>query len=274
VGDSAGKGVGDNAGESLGNRAGESLGEVLLELRHLKKRFGGLTVTDDVSLDLRQGEIHALIGPNGAGKTTLIHQISGTLAPDSGQVLFAGADVTALPLAQRARMGLARSFQITSVILPFTALANVALAVQARSGSSFRFFRDAGLDARLNEEAMQALTEVGLEKRAATPAGILSHGEKRQLELAIALAMRPRVLLLDEPLAGTGAEEAERLMRILGALRPRYGILLVEHDMPAVFALADRISVLAQGRVIASDVPDAIRANPAVRDAYLGDGQA
>ncbi|MBS7788392.1 ABC transporter ATP-binding protein [Roseococcus sp. SDR] len=249
------------------------MADLLLELRNLRKRFGGLTVTDDVSLDLKRGEIHALIGPNGAGKTTLIHQISGTLAPDSGQILFAGTDVTHLRMAKRARMGLARSFQITSIIPSFTARENAALAVQARHGSSFRFFRPANSEAALNEEAMAALTEVGLERRAETPAAALSHGEKRQLELAIALAMQPRVLLLDEPLAGTGAEEAERLMRILGGLRARYAILLIEHDMPAVFALADRISVLAQGRVIAHGTPEVIRADPAVRDAYLGEDE-
>nr|WP_314073629.1 ABC transporter ATP-binding protein [uncultured Roseococcus sp.] len=248
--------------------------EPLLELRGLHKSFGGLTVTDDVSLELRQGEIHALIGPNGAGKTTLIHQISGTLVPDAGQIVFAGEDVTRLSLAQRARRGLARSFQITSLLPGFSALENVALAVQARSGSSFRFFRPARDEAALNDQAMAALTEVGLERRAALPAAALSHGEKRQLELAVALAMQPRLLLLDEPLAGTGAEEAERLMRILGELRGRYGILLIEHDMPAVFALADRISVLAQGKVIASGTKDEIRADPVVRDAYLGDEEA
>jgi branched-chain amino acid transport system ATP-binding protein len=255
-------------------RAEKVVVEALLALRNLKKRFGGLTVTDDVSLELRPGEIHALIGPNGAGKTTLIHQISGTLAPDSGQIIFAGVDVTRLPMAQRARAGLARSFQITSIVPAFTALENAALAVQARSGSSFRFFRATRAEAALNDQAMAALAEVGLEARADMPAASLSHGEKRQLELAIALAMRPRALLLDEPLAGTGAEEAERLMRILGGLRARYAILLIEHDMPAVFALADRISVLAQGRIIAAGPPDAIRADPAVRDAYLGDDEA
>lgn len=247
------------------------MADALLELRHLRKSFGGLVVTDDVSLDLRQGEIHALIGPNGAGKTTLIHQISGTLAPDSGQIVFAGEDVTRLSLARRARRGLARSFQITSIVPGFSAIENVALAVQARSGSSFRFFRPAGSEASLNDQAMEALSEVGLERRAAVPAAALSHGEKRQLELAIALAMRPRLLLLDEPLAGTGPEEAERLLRILGDLRARYGVLLIEHDMPAVFALADRVSVLAQGRVIATGTKEEIRANPVVRDAYLGE---
>ena len=255
----------------MGEPRQERSGEILLELDGLRKRFGGLAVTDGVSLSLAQGEIHALIGPNGAGKTTLIHQISGTLAPDAGRVLFLGEDVTRLGLAARARRGLARSFQITSVVPGFSAIENVALAVQARSGSSFRFLRAARGEAGLNEAAMGALAEVGLAARAAVPAAALSHGEKRQLELAIALAMRPRVLLLDEPLAGTGAEEAERLIRILTELKPRYGILLIEHDMPAVFALADRVSVLAQGRIIASGGVDVIRADAAVRAAYLGD---
>lgn len=245
----------------------------LLELRGVSKRFGGLAVTQDVSLTLAQGEVHALIGPNGAGKTTLIHQVSGTLAPDAGQVVFLGQDVTALPLAARARRGLARSFQITCLLPGFSALENVALAVQARAGSSFRFFRPARNEAALNARAMAALEEMGLAARAHLPASALSHGEKRQLELAVALAMEPRVLLLDEPLAGTGPEEAERLIRILSALKQRYGILLIEHDMPAVFALADRISVLAQGKVIAAGPPDAIRADAQVRAAYLGDDE-
>lgn len=245
----------------------------LLELRGLSKRFGGLAVTQDVSLSLALGEVHALIGPNGAGKTTLIHQVSGTLAPDAGQVLFLGEDVTGLGLAQRARRGLARSFQITCLLPDFSALENVALAVQARAGSSFRFFRPARNEAALNARAMAALEEMGLGARAHQPAAALSHGEKRQLELAIALAMEPRVLLLDEPLAGTGPEEAERLIRLLSALKQRFGILLIEHDMPAVFALADRISVLAQGRVIASGTPEAIRADAQVRAAYLGDDE-
>jgi branched-chain amino acid transport system ATP-binding protein len=248
--------------------------ETVLALHGLRKSFGGLLVTDDVTLDVRQGEIHALIGPNGAGKTTLIHQISGTLAPDAGRIRFLGEDITALALAARARRGLARSFQITSVIPSFSALENAALAVQARSGSSFRFFRAASREAALNGEAMAALAEVGLDSRAATPAAALSHGERRQLEIAIALAMRPRALLLDEPLAGTGPEEAERLIRLLSGLRARYAVLLVEHDMQAVFALADRISVLAQGRVIATGTPAQIRADAAVREAYLGEDEA
>jgi branched-chain amino acid transport system ATP-binding protein len=248
--------------------------EALLELDGLRKSFGGLRVTDDVSLDLRAGEIHALIGPNGAGKTTLIHQVSGTLAPDAGRIRFLGEDITRLSMARRARRGLARSFQITSVVPAFTARDNTALAVQAREGSSFRFFRPARAEVALNLAASEALAAVGLEARAETPAALLSHGEKRQLELAIALAMAPRVLLLDEPLAGTGPEEAERLIRILSGLRARYGILLIEHDMQAVFALADRISVLTQGRVIATGTPAEIRADARVREAYLGEEEA
>jgi branched-chain amino acid transport system ATP-binding protein len=217
------------------------------------------------------GEIHAVIGPNGAGKTTLVHQVSGTLAPDAGSIHFAGHDVTGLPLARRARLGLARSFQITAVLPGFSVLENAALAVQARSGSSFRFWRAAATEAALNEAALGALAQVGLQDRAETLAGDLSHGERRQLELAIALAMQPRLLLLDEPLAGAGPEETERLVGILAGLKARYGILLVEHDMAAVFALADRISVLVYGQVIATGTPGEIRTNRQVRDAYLGE---
>jgi branched-chain amino acid transport system ATP-binding protein len=245
--------------------------EALLSLRNLRKRFGGLAVTDDVSLDVATGEIHAVIGPNGAGKTTLINEVSGVLPIDSGQVLFDGRDVTALPMHRRARLGLARSFQITSVIPAFTALENVALAVQAGAGSSFRFLRPAASESRLNAPAMAALEQVGIAARAHTPAGALSHGEKRQLELAIALATQPRLLLLDEPLAGAGPEETERLVGILRGLKQRYTIVLVEHDMQAVFAMADRISVLVYGRVIATGAPDAIRGNAEVRAAYLGE---
>jgi branched-chain amino acid transport system ATP-binding protein len=245
--------------------------EPLLSLRGLRKRFGGLAVTDDVSLDVTAGEIHAVIGPNGAGKTTLINEISGVLPVDAGQILFEGHDVTRLPLHRRARLGLARSFQITSIIPDFTALENTALAVQAGDGTSFRFLRPAAGEAPLNAAAMQALEAVGLAGRAATPAGAMSHGEKRQLELAIALATKPRLLLLDEPLAGAGPEETERLVGILRGLRGRYAILLVEHDMQAVFAMADRISVLVYGRVIATGPPEAIRLNPEVKAAYLGE---
>ncbi len=245
--------------------------EPLLELRGLTKAFGALKVTQDVSLSVLPGEIHAVIGPNGAGKTTLVHQVSGTLAPDAGSIRFNGRDVTGLPLARRARLGLARSFQITAVLPGFSVLENAALAVQARSGSSFRFWRAAATEAALNEAALGALAQVGLQDRAETLAGDLSHGERRQLELAIALAMQPRLLLLDEPLAGAGPEETERLVGILAGLKARYGILLVEHDMAAVFALADRISVLVYGQVIATGTPGEIRTNRQVRDAYLGE---
>ena len=250
------------------------MAEPLLALRGLQKRFGGLAVTNDVSLDVLPGEIHAVIGPNGAGKTTLINEISGVLPLDAGRILFGGRDVTRLSMPRRARLGLARSFQITSVIADFTALENTALAVQAGAGTSFRFFRPASSEARLNAPAREALAAVGLEARADVPAGAMSHGEKRQLELAIALATRPRLLLLDEPLAGAGPEETERLIGILRGLKSRYTIVLVEHDMQAVFAMADRISVLVYGRVIATGAPDAIRANEEVRRAYLGEDEA
>jgi branched-chain amino acid transport system ATP-binding protein len=246
----------------------------LLRIEGLSKRFGGLTVTDDVWLDVLPGEIHAVIGPNGAGKTTLINEVSGALAPDAGRVLFDGLDITRLSMPRRVRAGLARTFQVTCVLPGFSALENVALAAQARDGSSFRFLRPAAGEARLNAAAREALEAVGLAGRAAVPAGALAHGEKRQLELAIALATRPRLLLLDEPLAGAGPEETERLIALLDRLRSDYAILLVEHDMRAVFALADRISVLVYGRVVATGAPPEIRANPAVRAAYLGEDEA
>jgi branched-chain amino acid transport system ATP-binding protein len=245
--------------------------EWVLRLEGLRKAYGGLRVTDDVSLEVKAGEIHALIGPNGAGKTTLIGQVAGTLRPDAGRVWLAGRDVTALGAARRAQRGLARSFQVTALLPGFTVLENVALAVQAKHGSSFRLLRPAAAEAALNGPAMAALERVGLAARALTRAGALAHGEKRQLELAIALAQAPRLLLLDEPLAGTGGEEAARLVALLGTLKGGPGVLLVEHDMDAVFALADRITVLALGRVIASGSPASIRADPAVRDAYLGE---
>jgi branched-chain amino acid transport system ATP-binding protein len=242
----------------------------LLELRNLRKAYGALVVTDDVSLSVQPGELHAIIGPNGAGKTTLIHQISGTLSSDSGSILF-GEDLTHLSMPQRVRRGLARSFQITTILPGFSALANVALAVQARSGSSFRFFGNASLEKALNEPAMDCLAQVGLAARAHIPAGLLSHGEKRQLELAIGLATEPKLLLLDEPLAGTGHDESQRVVETLRRLKSRLTIVLIEHDMEAVFSLADRVSVLVYGRVIATDTPERIRANPEVRAAYLGE---
>jgi branched-chain amino acid transport system ATP-binding protein len=245
--------------------------DAVLLIENLRKSFGGLVVTDGVTLEIGPGELHAVIGPNGAGKTTLIHQISGTLTPDDGRILLNGTDILALPPQERAKLGLARSFQITSVLPRFSALENVALAVQARSGSSFRFLRPAATETALNDEAMAALAEVGLDQRAHIVAAHLSHGEKRALELAIALALEPKLLLLDEPMAGTGPEESERIVTVLKKLKGRFAMLLVEHDMNAVFALADRISVLTYGRVLASGEPEAVRNDPAVMQAYLGE---
>ncbi len=243
----------------------------LLESRALVKRFGGLKATDHLSLSVAPGELHALIGPNGAGKTTLIGQLSGELSPDEGRILFDGRDITALPVHKRSQRGLARSFQITSIFPSFTALDNVALAVQAHDGHSFRFLRDAGRDRRLSDPARAVLERVGLGPRAGIPAGALAHGEKRQLELAMALATGPKLLLLDEPMAGMGPEESARIVELLAALKRSVTILLVEHDMDAVFALADRITVLVRGSALATGTPAAIRADGAVRAAYLGD---
>jgi len=243
----------------------------VLRVEALRKSFGGLVVTDGVTLDVMPGEFYAVIGPNGAGKTTLINQVCGLIAPDGGRILFAGADITRMPVEARAMLGLARSFQITSILPGFSVLENVALAVQARSGSSFRFRGRAADEVALNGPALAALAETGLAERAHLPAGQLSHGEKRALELAMALAMNPKLLLLDEPMAGTGREETERLISLLRRLKGRFPMVLVEHDMTAVFALADRIAVMINGRVIASGTADAVRADPQVTAAYLGD---
>ena len=245
--------------------------EPLLSTDRLVKRFGGLVATDTVSIDVRPGEIHALVGPNGAGKTTLVSQLTGNLAPDAGTIHFAGRDVTRLPTHARVRLGLARSFQITSVLREFTALDNVALAVQAHAGHSFRFLADVRRDERLRDPARRGLEAVGLGARAGTLAATLSHGEQRQLEIAMALAGDPKLLLLDEPMAGMGVEESQRMIGFLQALKGKRAILLIEHDMDAVFQLADRITVLVYGRAIASGTPDEIRANTEVRQAYLGD---
>ena len=250
------------------------MAEPLLALHGLRKSYGALCVTDDVTLDVAPGEIHAVIGPNGAGKTTLIGEISGLLRPDSGRVMLNGEDVTRLPMHARARRGLARSFQITNLLPDFSALENVALAAQAHDGSSFRFFRPARTEERLNARALAALGEVGLAHRAAMRAGSLAHGEKRLLELAVAIVQEPALLLLDEPMAGTGREETAQLVTILRELKGHHAILLVEHDMEAVFALADRISVLVYGRLIATGRPEEIRLNEEVRQAYLGQGTA
>ena len=247
------------------------MAEPMLELVGLCKRFGALVVTDDVSLRVAPHRVHAVIGPNGAGKTTLIQQVFGILRPDSGLVRLAGRDITGLAPHRRARLGLARVFQITSVLPEFSAFENVALAVQARDGSVFSMVRPAAGDIRANAAAMAILRRLGLEARHGVMAGTLSHGEKRQLELAMALASRPRVMLLDEPLAGAGPEETVRLVSLLSGLREECAILLVEHDMDAVFRLADEITVLAQGRVIAHGTPAEIRADGAVRAAYLGE---
>jgi branched-chain amino acid transport system ATP-binding protein len=243
----------------------------MLEVNGLTKSFGALRACDGIDFDVKEGETHAVIGPNGAGKTTFISQLAGNLLPDRGMVRFAGADITKLPAPKRARMGLARSFQITSIYPEFSALDNVALAVQARSGHSFRFWRKARGDRALSEPAQRVLEEVGLASRINVLAANLSHGEQRQLEVAMALATEPRLLLLDEPMAGMGIEESQRMIALLSKLKQRKTIILVEHDMDAVFRLADRISVLVYGRVIATGAPEAIRANPEVRTAYLGE---
>jgi branched-chain amino acid transport system ATP-binding protein len=247
------------------------MAEPILRLQGLSKNFGSLVVTDDVTLDIKVGEMHAVIGPNGAGKTTLINQISGLIAPDAGAVLFAGDDVTALPPPTRALRGMARTFQISSILPAFAVWENVALAVQARTGSSFRFFGNAAAEPELNGPAMAALEQAGIAHRANVRAGELSHGEKRALELAIALAMQPRLLLLDEPMAGIGREETERLVDLLLRLKGQFTLILVEHDMDAVFALADRISVLIRGRVLTTGSPADVRADPQVVAAYLGE---
>jgi branched-chain amino acid transport system ATP-binding protein len=250
------------------------MSEPLLKVDNLAKRFGGIVATDDLSLTVAVGELHAVIGPNGAGKTTLIAQLSGQLRPNSGRVRFDGNDITGLPMDRRSRLGLARSFQITSLFLDLSVLDNVALAVQAHAGHSFRFWRAARSEPELREPGRAALARVGLAARADLTASLLSHGEHRQLELAMALAGNPRLLLLDEPMAGLGPEESARMVGTLRALKRELTILLVEHDMDAVFALADRITVLVYGRVIATGSPADIRANAAVRDAYLGEAEA
>jgi len=246
--------------------------EPVLRVEALCKRFGGLIATDEVTFDVQSGELHAVIGPNGAGKTTLINQICGLIAPDAGRIIFAGTDITAIPAHARAALGLARSFQITSILPEFSVLENVALAVQARSGTSFRFFGRADADEALNAPALAALAEAGLESRAGVAARHLSHGERRALEVAIALALEPRLLLLDEPMAGAGHDETERLIVMLSRLKGRFPMVLVEHDMRAVFALADRISVLLYGRILASGTPELVRNHPQVIAAYLGTG--
>jgi branched-chain amino acid transport system ATP-binding protein len=250
------------------------MAEMLLEIERLTKRFGGVIAADAISLALPVGELHAIIGPNGAGKSTLIAQLSGEVGSDGGRIRFAGEDITSLPVYRRCLLGLARSFQVTTLFPDFTALDNVALSVQAHSGHSFRFWKNARNEMQFREPAQAALERVGLSERLSTLVADLSHGERRQLEIAMALAARPRMLLLDEPMAGMGPEESSRLVELLRALKGTVTVLLIEHDIDAVFALADRISVLVYGRIIATGDPVAIRSDPAVREAYLGEGVA
>jgi len=247
------------------------MNKVLLEVRGLTKSFGALLASDNVDLEVLEGETHAIIGPNGAGKTTLIGQLAGDLVPDRGRVRFAGEDITALSAPARSHRGFARSFQITSIYADFTALENVMLAVQAHAGSSFRFWSPARAERALQEPARRVLEEVGLGARAGVPAGSLAHGEQRALEIAMALATRPRLMLLDEPVAGMGAEETQRMIAFLSTLKGGKTLILVEHDMDAVFSLADRVSVLVYGRIIATGTPQEVRANAEVRHAYLGE---
>jgi branched-chain amino acid transport system ATP-binding protein len=243
----------------------------ILEVKGLVKRFGGLTATDHVSFDVRHGEVHAIIGPNGAGKTTLISQLAGELRPDDGQISFEGRDISGAIVPQRALGGLGRSYQISQIFREFTALENVMLAVQAHAGHSFSFMKQVAQDAELRVPAMEALKQTGLEPRANALVSSMAHGEHRQLELAMTLACKPRLLLLDEPMAGMSQKESEEMIALIRSLKGHYGIILVEHDMDAVFALADRISVLVYGRIIVTGAPEEIRTNQAVRDAYLGD---
>ena len=243
----------------------------MLQLRDVSKRFGGVVATDKVTLDVAQGEVHALIGPNGAGKTTLIGQISGSLGVDSGTIRFLDADVTRLKQHERVKAGLARSYQITSIFKRFSVLDNLALAVQARSGSSFSFWHPVAKEAGLFDEARTIADQMGLSEKTGALAATLAHGEQRALEVGLALATRPKLVLLDEPMAGMGPEESQRMIALIGRIRSNVTVLLVEHDMDAVFRLADRLTVLVNGRVIASGKPDHIRSHPEVRRAYLGD---
>ena len=243
----------------------------MLRLEGVSKRFGGLVATDGVSLEVAQGEVHALIGPNGAGKTTLIGQISGTVAPDSGEIFFEGTRITRIPPHARVAVGLARSHQITSIFRRFSVLDNLALAVQARSGSSFSFWKPVADEKGLFDEALSVAAEVGLQEKKDHPASTLAHGEQRALEVGLALATRPKLVLLDEPMAGMGPEESQRMIALIERIRSRVTVLLVEHDMDAVFRLADRISVMVNERLIATDAPEKIRLNAEVRKAYLGD---
>jgi branched-chain amino acid transport system ATP-binding protein len=243
----------------------------LLEVNNLHKSFGGISATCDVSIRVEKGELHAIIGPNGAGKTTLISQLTGDLESDSGTVYLDGKNITRLPMHKRARLGMARSFQITSVIDNMSVIENVMLSVQAQSGHSFRFWQPVSAQQELTETSHEILVNVGLQSRSLHRTTELSHGERRQLEVAMALAMRPKLLLLDEPMAGMGSDESIKMIDFISSIKGGAGILLIEHDMDAVFKLADRISVLVEGNIIASGSPEQIRDDKQVRRAYLGD---
>jgi len=243
----------------------------LLEVKALHKHFGGLAATNNLNLAVRKGETHALIGPNGAGKSTLMNQLTGEIAPSQGQILFDGLDITALPVHERTHLGMARSYQLTTIFQGFSALENVMLAVQGYLRKSFRFWENARKEKALREPAMALLERVGLLQRADVIADNLAHGEQRQLELAMALASKPRLLLLDEPLAGMGSEDSLRIIELLAELKKSHTLLLIEHDMNAIFSLADRVSVLVYGTVIATGTVDEIKVNPEVQTAYLGD---
>jgi branched-chain amino acid transport system ATP-binding protein len=243
----------------------------LLDIRSAKKSFGALVVTDEVSLQVQPGEIHALIGPNGAGKSCLIGEITGELPLDAGEVHFGGERVDRLPVHRRAQAGLKRAYQVPQFFPSFSARGNVALAEIARSRTGWRLWQRAATDRELQARALQFLHQVGLEAVAGRRAATLGHGEKRQLELAMSFAAQPKLLLLDEPLAGLGPGDSERMVAMLASLRGRYAMLLVEHDVEAVFSLADRISVLVAGRIIASGSAAEIRNNADVRAAYLGE---
>ena len=246
----------------------------LLQIKDLVKRFGGLVATDHANLVVHAGEVHALIGPNGAGKTTLIHQVSGALQSDSGSLVFDEADLSRLSMHSRVALGLARSYQITNVYRKFSVLDNIALAIQARSGSSLSFLRAFSRERQVFDQARDVIERVGLADRVSEIALNLAHGEQRRLELGLALATNPKLLLLDEPMAGMGPEESEAMVALLEKVRLDTTLMLVEHDMDAVFRLADRISVLVYGRVVATGTPDEIRRDPEVRKAYLGEEMA
>jgi len=246
----------------------------ILNVSNLSKTFGGVVATDHLNLEIKHGELHAIIGPNGAGKTTLLAQLSGETLPDSGDIIFREENITALPPFKRSRLGIARSFQITSLMLEMDVIDNITLAIQARDNHSYKFWKPARQDIDLRNAALNALEEIGLEERAFEKVGNLSHGEHRQLEIAMALATQPHLLLLDEPMAGMGTEEGRKILKILQKLKKRKTILLIEHDMDVVFALADRITVLVYGQVIASGSPESIKEDEKVREAYLGsDGE-